>query len=148
MRAFYNNKINYNYITLQVIANGSYGEYIKHETNDATKSRFIFCQSTDGKNIYIVLKPKSLWISNNGEDIYGRTGASIQSYPPYKSLESIKCGFLTPDEAKDNSSGLELKVNNIVYNSVTLYDLNEAARNRSFGTSDNQNDQLLFSRWL
>ena len=107
---------------------------------------------------FLVLKPKSLWLTNQGGGLIvsqsGSTSTSISMFQSYKSQEKIKISFLqrpyTVQEiltAQGVTGIASLKVNNATLSRVFTYDLNEANRTRSASISTTGN-ATLNSRWL
>lgn len=148
MKTTYSNKINNTFIELKVASVASDGnktEMLEHKDGDEFNSKYLLCETKDTKPVkYLILKPKSLWLTSDGKDVYGRQGNDIQPYPKYVAGEIIKCGFLRDDD----KPGVQVEFNNVSY-SITLYDINEKDRIRSFGGSgESPTDATLFSRWL
>ena len=106
---------------------------------------------------FLVLKPRCLWLSNQGGQIVsqnGSTSTSISMFQSYKSQEKINISFLqrpyTVSEiliAQGVNGVAELKVKDGTLSRIFTYDLNEANRTRSASISTTGN-ATLNSRWL
>jgi hypothetical protein len=106
---------------------------------------------------FLVLKPRCLWLSNQGGLIIsqnGSTSTSISMFQGYTKGEKIKISFLqrpfTVEEilvAQGVTGVAGIKGNDAILSRVFTYDANESNRTRSASISTTGN-ATLNSRWL
>lgn len=129
--------------------------------NKLEYSLFLLCKdkNEDSSIYFLVLKPKSLHLSyrdNTFYDVYNRKGSeNIVSFPQYTDGEILKVGYLDKNisyksimEAQGFNLDTKILINNMEFENIYMFDLNEKNRARVVSSTADATNQTFISRWI